>query len=267
MMIKFFCITIISLSIFSSIAQSDGGKRIQGGLTANAGFNLISPGLLKKFNKDGSNSNVGIGFIFNSSFKGSSTLGISSGLEFDFDGARFQTEDSIFYDFTSNQILTESNSGDKEGTFYLQSRNQKTIYATVPLMLLFRTENVGDFRYFAKFGLRNSILIRSSMNDEGVNVTDPAQHIANDENLKFESPGEVFLFRSAVGISGGAEWRFLESTGLALEFGYFYGITPLYLDRKPENKTLYEYNDANQKVYLSNKATQNQFIFKLSLLF
>ncbi|MBM3455314.1 MAG: hypothetical protein FJX80_09230, partial [Bacteroidetes bacterium] len=120
MKIKIICLLIISVSTASLIAQSSGGNRIQGGLTANAGFNLISPGLLKKFNKDGSNSNVGIGFIFNSSFQGSSTLGLSTGLEFDFDGARFQTEDSIFYDFTSNQILTESNSGDKEGTFYLQ---------------------------------------------------------------------------------------------------------------------------------------------------
>ncbi len=257
---------LLCIAYYSS-AQKAEGKSTQAGLTANFGVNMISPGLIKKFDKDGLNSNIGIGLIINTSFKGAPNLGLSTGIEFDFDGAKFQTKDSIFYDYFSNEILTNANSGDKEGTFYLQSRNQKTIYATVPLMMIFRTQYIGDFRYFGKFGLRNSFLLQNLVNDEGVEVLGLNQFIAGVENLKYENPGEVFIYKGSVGISGGAEWKFIESTSLVAEFGYYYGFTPLYSDRKDVNKTLYEINSVGEKVYLSNKATQNQFVFKLSLLF
>jgi phospholipid/cholesterol/gamma-HCH transport system substrate-binding protein len=52
-------------------------------------------------------------------------------------------------------------------TFLLSDRAQKSTYISVPLMLLFRTDFIGDFRYFGKFGIRNSFMVSSKFNDYG----------------------------------------------------------------------------------------------------
>ena len=84
-----------------------------------------------------------------------------------------------------------------------------------------------------------------------------------------QSPGEFFIYNGSVGLSAGAEWNFVGSTCLVLEAGYYYGITPYFLDRKEENKTMYNVTSLVPftKDYYSASARQNQLIFKLSVLF
>ena len=127
-------------------------------------------------------------------------------------------------------------------------------------MLLFRTNFIGDFRYFGKFGIRNTFLLTHSIEDEGGQVGGN-----NDNNILMTSPGEMFLYNGSIGLTVGAEWNFVGSTCLVLEAGYYYGITPYFLDRKDENKTMY--NVGLNKEYYSASARQNQLIFKLSILF
>jgi hypothetical protein len=57
------------------------------------------------------------------------------------------------------------------------------------------------------------------------------------------------------------------STCLVLEGGYYYGVTPQYLDRKDNKKTLSTFDNTLQQVYYSNKSTMSQILFRVSLLF
>jgi hypothetical protein len=81
-----------------------------------------------------------------------------------------------------------------------------------------------------------------------------------------KSSGETFFYNGSVGLTAGAEWNFVGSTVLVAEAGYFYGITPLFLDRKAENKSLYSTNLLN-KEYFSNNANLSQILLKVSILF
>jgi hypothetical protein len=86
-----------------------------------------------------------------------------------------------------------------------------------------------------------------------------------------KASGEMFFYNGSVGMSAGAEWNFVGSTCLVAEIGYFYGITPMYLDRKEENKTLFTSDNVNpvigNRTYFSNKANLNQLMLKISILF
>tara|TARA_B110000037_G_C17039191_1_gene472937 strand:- start:825 stop:1295 length:471 start_codon:yes stop_codon:yes gene_type:complete len=154
----------------------------------------------------------------------------------------------------------------------LVSRRVSTTKLSVPLMLLFRTNFIGDFRYFGKFGLRNTFLLTHKITDEGIATTlgiPNSEPIVND---LMSSPGEFFIYNGSVGISAGAEWNFVGSTCLVLEAGYYYGITPFFLDRnKNEKQTMYNIGDEMisppTKNYYSASARQNQLVFKLSILF
>jgi hypothetical protein len=91
-------------------------------------------------------------------------------------------------------------------------------------------------------------------------------YVANSENTNFTTPGDMFFYKGSIGLSAGAEWNFIETTSLVAEIGYFYGITPLHLERKEANRTLYTI-DNGTRTYFSNKANQNQLLFKISILF
>jgi hypothetical protein len=249
----------------SNMKNSFNEKLVQAGLTTNLGMNFIVPGQTKLIDKNGVGSCFSIGLAINKTFKNSPTIGIATGIEFDFETNRYKTVDSVLYDFVGSKITNKANEPDSKGTFYLQERNQKSIYVSIPLMMLFRTSMIGDFRYFGKFGIRNSFLIKNTVNDLGIDVTDPAMKIEM-ENKSFSSPGDMFFYKGSIGLSAGAEWKFISTTSLVAEVGYFYGITPLHLERKESNRTLYT-EAAGTRTYFSNKANQNQLLFKISILF
>jgi hypothetical protein len=250
---------------YANSTNNSSGRLIQAGLTTNIGMNFITPGQSKLIDKNGIGSCFSIGITINKVYENSPTVGFSTGLEFDFETNRYKTVDSIYYDYLGSEVVGKQNSVDATGSFSLQERNQKSIYATIPLMMLFRTSMIGNFRYFGKFGIRNSFLIKNSVNDFGVDITN-IPYVANSENNNFTSPGDMFFYKGSVGLSAGAEWNFIETTSLLAEIGYFYGITPLHLDRKDANRTLYTIDNGN-RTYFSNKANQNQLLFKVSILF
>jgi hypothetical protein len=207
--------------------------------------------------------------VINKSFKNTPTIGFSTGLEFDFDRNRYETmpDDSdptndVYYDHSESEILSKGDTSNIVGSFKLQERTQKSIYLTIPIMMMFRTEYIGSFRYFGKFGIRNSFLIKNTINDFGVGLPS----ISAQENNGFTAPTDQFFYKASVGLSAGAEWKFLPTTSLVAEIGYFYGVTPLHLERKETNRTLYTV-DNGTRTYFSNKANQNQLLFKISILF
>lgn len=256
----FVLLGFVLLTPYLSYSQGFENKKIQAGITTSFGLNFVKMGT-SRLNNKGVGTNFSIGLLMHKSFSGSKNFGFASGLEFDFNSINFKSVDSIYYNYNDREILSHSSTN--QSIFQLETRKHKTSLVTIPLALLFRTDPVGSFRYFAKFGIRNSFLISNKMVDKGIDISNPA---IPEENLNMTSKNEMFFYQLSLGLSFGAEWNFIGSTCLVAEMSYYYGLTPLFLDRKEENQTLYiKVNGENTP--FSNKATLNQLNLKFAVLF
>jgi hypothetical protein len=253
--ISFLGIVLFSLSL--SYAQGTETKRLQAGMTGNFGLNFQKMGS-KKMDVNGVGSDLSVGVIIHTSFKNSSNLGLATGLEFDFETLKYKAgADSVFYKYIDNEILGKDDAG---GTaFQLSERQMKPIYLSIPLMLLFRTEPIGDFRYFGKFGIRNSFLLSQKINDMGVDVGSSTVI----ENTSMRSFGETFFYKGSIGFSAGAEWNFVGTTTLVPEISFFYGLTPMHYRFSDKNYSLYD----GSGTYFYTQSKQNQLMLKISILF
>ncbi|MBM3186379.1 MAG: hypothetical protein FJZ67_08755, partial [Bacteroidetes bacterium] len=219
---KFWTFALFALiGLTSTWGQGIADKKTQAGLTGTFGMNVLRMGT-NKMNSNGIGSDLGIGIMIHSSFKNSKNLGLAYGLEFEFGSFKFSPANLTYYDYNDKEILSDKNSGDLTGSFQLQERTQKPVYVTIPLMFLFKTDFIGDFRYFGKFGVRNNFLVSNKMNDSGIDMS-TGQSV---DFLNMKSSGETFFYNGSVGLTAGAEWNFVGSTVLVAEAGYFYGITP-----------------------------------------
>ena len=256
------------------MAQEAADKKVQAGLIMAIGPNFQKMGT-KIITNDGAGLDLTIGMNANWSFN--ENIGFNTGVEFDFSTIKYKTSanNQIYYWYNDSKILQQdevAGTTNKE-LFKLSSRSQKGTYLTIPTMLLFRTNFIGYFRYFGKFGLRNSFLLTNKINDTGANYTldipgDPLE--VQGENLNMKAKGDMFFFKSAVGLSGGAEWNFSGSTSLIAELGFYYGFTPLHLDKNDGNTTMFTaagLNGTPDDNHFSNQATQQQLQFKVSILF
>lgn len=256
--------TTLFLALLSTaFSQEADGKKVQAGLIFGSGMNFQNM-KTKQIKADGLGADLSVGAVVNIGFN--NNVGFSTGLEFDFDNSNYTFADTTLYAYKDSKILRQSEKGDASGIFDVKSRKQRGIYLTVPTMLIFRTNYIGYFRYFGKFGLRNSFLIGSKVNDEGSNfdlTTLAYTANAKNENMKLNSGTDMLFYRGSVGLAAGAEWNFVGSTCLALEIGYYYGVTPLYYNTKSDKRTLYKANSE----YINNAASQSQLLFKLSVLF
>lgn len=269
----FFGLAMVALST-SVMAQDAAGKKYQAGLVFGPGMNFQEMGTTR-MGSLGAGSDLTLGANVNIGL--TETIAFTTGAEFDFERLRFNAGGSpVYYWYNDKQILQQGEVANAPNPqlFQLSERRQRVIYLTIPTMLMFRTNFIGYFRYFGKFGLRNSILLSNKYNDTGSNYEDiesplgtPTQSI-EQENI--EASGEMLIFKSAVGGAGGAEWNFVGSTCLLAEIGFYYGFTPLFLDRNIEKTTLFTSavnNGEGADVNFSNQARQSQLMLKLSILF
>jgi len=255
---------LVSISITSSLfAQESAGRRMQAGMTGNFGINMVKPAD-NYFEASPFNRDLSVGMIFNTSFKNAPNLGISTGFEFEFTKLNYSALDSVYYRYAGANILHQDETG---GTKYLLSdRQYSTVGIGIPLMMLFRMAPIGDWKIFAKFGIRNSFMVSQRINDRGFDVGvvgNGGTTYTAKENANLKSFGDQFFYKGSVGFSAGAEWNFVGSTSLVPEFGFFYGLTPLHFRAIEDNFT---FSDATG-TYFYQKARQNQLILKVSLLF
>jgi hypothetical protein len=249
----------------ASYAQGISDKKTQAGLTGTFGLNMLRMGT-NKMESNGVGSNLGIGVLIHSSFKNSKNLGLAYGLEFEFGSFKFAPSEKTYYNYDDKNILTFDELNGNLNVFQLQERTQKPVYVTIPLMFLFKTDFIGDFRYFGKFGIRNNFLVSNKMNDTGIENPILSNQVVDFLNMK--ASGETFIYNGSIGLTAGAEWNFVGSTALVAEAGYFYGITPLFLDRKKDNKSLYTKDPVtSESQYFSNNANLSQILLKVSILF
>lgn len=254
---------LLVCSVSSLFAQESQGKKLHAGMTGN-----FSPNFVKSadtyFTASPFNHDLSVGMIFNSSFASNPNLGISTGFEFDFTKLNYSaTSDSVYYRYAGANILHQDESGGTE--YLLTNRQYQTVGIGVPLMMLFRMDPIGDWKIFAKFGIRNSFMVSQKINDRGFDVVqvNGAPTYSQKDNANLKSFGDQFFYKGSVGFSAGAEWNFAGSTSLVPEIGFYYGLTPLHYRAIQDNYTLYNSSGA----YFYQKARQNQLIIKLSILF
>lgn len=256
------------------MAQEAADKKVQAGLIMGIGANFQKMGT-KIITNDGAGSDKTIGMNVNWAFN--DNLGFNTGVEFDFSTLKYKTSanQEIYYWYNDSKIYQQEEVADatNKELYKLSTRAQKATYLTLPTMLLFRTNFIGYFRYFGKFGLRNSFLLTNKINDTGVNYTSDVPGSSSEvqgENTNMKAKGDMFFFKSAVGLSGGAEWNFSGSTSLIAEIGFYYGFTPLHLDKNDGNTTMFTaagVNGTPEDIHFSNQSTQQQLQFKVSILF
>jgi len=271
-------VAVVSIALVSSVnAQEAADKKFQAGLVFGAGMNFQK--MQTKLMNGGVGSDLLLGGTMNVMF--TETIGFNTGIEFNFNTAKYTRGDaaSVYYLYNDSKIeqYTEPNLlgyYEDKRLFALDTRKQKATYVMIPTMLVFKTNFIGYFRYFGKLGLNSGVLVSSKTNDTGKelvpsNVAGPHNPIADTENNNMKSSGSMFVFRSSVGISGGAEWNFTGSTCLVAEIGYFYGLTPQFNKRSgKEYQVNYpNVNDFTTATPFSNKATQSQLQLKISILF
>ena len=248
-------------------AQDAADKKVQAGLVVGYGMNFQKMGT-KLIQSNGVGSDLTLGANVNFGF--TETIGMTTGVEFDFETLKYKSPDSkpVYYMYRdeNNTLVEVDKATVSDVLFQLDTRKQKPLYLSIPLMLTFRTNFIGYFRYYGKFGLRTSVLLSNKITDTGTRFNTGLLGLPETgaTNSNMTAKGEMFFIKSAVGAAGGAEWNFIGSTCLLAEIGYYYGFTPLHNDRKDGEQYLFNLNGDGS---FSNQATQSQLMFKVSILF
>jgi len=269
---KNFLCSFLALSLtVGAFAQDD--TKVQAGITYQTGMNFNKPGT-KLISRDGVGASNSIGLVLNFPF--TANIGLSTGLEFDFDSWKYDVSASspVYYRYIDTKILKKQDSQTGSTLYHLTDRKQKAIYGTIPTMLLFRTNPIGDFRYYGKFGARTSFLLGNTIFDKGFNLTGDTiggTEVAQTNN-EMKAKGDMFFLRSTIGIAGGAEWNFTGNTSIYAEIGFHYGFTPVHYgeavtgDDKERDMTLFQMNNGTAD-YTTLAAKQKQVLLKVGILF
>jgi len=256
-----------------SLTAQDAEKKVQLGLAYQFGMNFNKPGT-KIIERDGVGGHNSIGVNMNLSFN--QNIGLMLGLEFDFDAFKYDVvaTDKLYYNYIDSKILKKEDDQTNSTTFNLQHRKQKAVYGTIPVMLLFRTNMIGDFRYYGKFGARTGILLSNTTTDEGFTYDDNnllgTAVATTNEDMK--TKGDMFPIRSSIGLAAGTEWNFTGSTSLFAEIGFYYGFTRIHYgeaitgDDRERDMSLYQLGSGSAD-YTTLSAKQKQIVLKVGILF
>jgi len=255
------------------LAQTED-KKVQLGLAYQVGMNFTKPGT-KIIERDGVGAHNSIGVNMNYSFN--PNIGIMLGLEFDFESWKYNavTTDRLYYNYIDSKILRKGDEGQNESTlFNLQHRKQKAVYGTIPVMLLFRTNMIGSFRYYGKFGARTGVLLSNMATDEGFTFAnnDPLGAQAAMTNADMKTKSDLFPIRSSIGLAAGAEWNFTGSTSIFAELGFYYGFTRVHYGEaitgndRERDMSLYQ-TASGTADYTTLSSKQKQIVLKVGILF
>jgi hypothetical protein len=272
---------ISSAIVIGGFGQEAADKKIQAGIVTGFGLNFTSP-TTKLITRKGVGTDLTIGMNLNYNF--TPTIGVNTGIEFDFQTFKYgvNPSDSLYYYYNDAEILSKGHYYSDNSfalpssakLYRLSERKEKPIYLTIPTMMLFRTKFIGYFRYFGKFGVRNSFLLGSTIFDAGKSLDETTMVGTDLENTQMKTVNrDMALYKGTVGMSGGLEWNFSGTTSLVAELGYYYGF--LNISRgsaltgdNEKNMSVFKNLDTNgPSGYSSLPLKQNQLMLKVSILF
>lgn len=209
---------IATLFIFTfSVANAQMKPRF--GLHFSPNFGWLKP-TADKVEKDGTNFGYSFGLNLDLELGSSENYAIATGV-------------SVFNTAGSLNIQEADTSQIALGSFTANAR-----YIEIPVALKLKTNEIGYFTYFGKFGLSNAILIQSSADEAGTEFK------KYNDNLNF--------FRSALLIGLGAEYNLSGNTSIFFGVDFNNGFTNFF---KKEEKSGME------------KTTSGQVVINLGLYF
>ncbi len=107
--------TFITLGVLhSSIAQEAADKKVQAGIVLGSGLNFTTP-TTKLISKSGVGSDLTIGMNLNLNF--SPTVGLCTGVEFDFESFKYKSNSStnLYYYYNDSEIMNKGQYMDGDG--------------------------------------------------------------------------------------------------------------------------------------------------------
>jgi len=261
-----------ALSVSGLFSQEVEDKVVQAGFVFSGGM-LMTQFSTGQVQSDGLGGSFGVGMGLNYNFK--PNIGFYTGLEFNFESFRYSPTagNHFFYEYEDKDILlNKDDASNAEGRMNVTNRKQNPITLTIPTMLIFRTNFIGYFRYYGKFGLRTSFVVNQTVTDTGNKTSyDNFPMIESGAELeKMKAPNDLLFMRLAAGMALGSEWNFIGSTSLTFEAGFYYAFTPLFAGNGKDDRnssSLYQYNTDFSRTYRSFKANQMLLEFKVGLLF
>lgn len=268
---KLLCTVLLLGAGTTVMAQDADNMKVQAGITYQTGMNFNKPGT-KTIARDGVGAVNSIGLVLNFPF--TPNIGLATGLDFDFESFKYSMKQDLYYRYIDTKILKKQDDQTGSDLYRVTDRKQKAIYGSIPTMLLFRTNPIGDFRYYGKFGARTSFLLQNTINDKGFDIGgDTLGGVETSRtNTEMKAKGDMFFMRSTIGIAGGAEWNFSGNTSLYAEVGFYYGFTPVHYgeavtgDDKERDMTLMQITNGAFD-YTTLNAKQKQVLFKVGILF
>lgn len=245
-------------------------KKFQAGLSIHSALAWYRPQstILKPKGQDAT-----FGFGVNMNYMFTKNVGISLGIEFDWDWyhADFNDEDSVYYHHNTSEILRKKDDNSSAIGFRVTDRTYKPLSISLPTMLIFKTNLIGYFKYYGKFGMRTGFVMTQAVKDRGYEYDNALANQTSAEEIQYDKlkvKNDLLWIRTAVGVSGGFEYFFTSSNAFYAEISFFYGFTNLHSGNawtgdKEKNMSLMNSNYQ----YFNLKSNLNQLFLKVGIMF
>lgn len=210
-----------------SFAQLDNNennvKNFRFGLKANLSIDWMKPEDQRNFLSNG--SGLGYGWGAQLEYRLNKTVSVVSGFalqtakgKINYAGAT--SFDSTYYILNNDQNFVDFDTSNFAGNnlYWLQNRNYKINYVTIPIALKMKTKEIGYFTYYGTFGLNLGIKTKSKVNDEVIANT--STNKTNIKNLDISS--QTSFARTGLIIGLGSEYSISGTTALFFDVTYNY---------------------------------------------
>lgn len=228
---------LLGLALMSAMntlnAQESASKNVRFGIKGDLSFDWLNSSNKKKL----LNGGVGIGYDWglqlefriadNFSFVSGLTLKTSS-YKLDFAGA--PDADRVVYILDKNSELVERKENGSFDTlnqkaYAINTRNYKTNYINIPLVLKMKTKEIGYLTYFGQFGANLAFATKTRVKDSGFELdTTSNKFTVSYNNTEINASKSIIPVRAGIVVGGGGEYNFSGSTSLffALQYNHYF---------------------------------------------
>lgn len=252
----------------TNTSQLEEEKKFQIGLALTSAVGWYRP-KTNFVNPKGLDATFGFGMHMNIMF--AKNVGLSTGINFDWDWYHLEFTDTVFHRHNASEITRKKDENGSDQGLLLKSRVYKTVSLSIPTMLIFKTNLIGYFKYYGKFGLRTNIVVGQNADDTGLDYDNTLSMPTATEDItysKLKTSSDLLWIRTAVGVGGGFEYYFTKSNAFYAEVAFYYGFTNLHTGNQigndgQRNKTLINSNNE----YFHLKSNLNQLFLKVGIMF
>ncbi len=209
---KIIAILIVFIFSSSSFAQDPSFgpefRKHRFGLKGSPGVSYFGVNKPGKNNK-GLGYHIGGGITYEYSF--SKNVAFGTGLKMSQTTARVEYTDSVGLDYVS----VENGRNSDERAYRLKSRNYVFNSIDIPLVLKFRTPEIGYMTYYGEFGMTANIIHKSYARKNLVNqIQGTSESLLSGNEKTIDTNNETHFFRGGVNFGGGVEWNIAGNTSL-----------------------------------------------------